>query len=185
MGIRPLDPYLQQLRGGSAGERFLQAAALAPRFDFTPRPMRSEPRLCEHEAFEQVKDQQFGELSRATRAHGGLVTGDDVARRMGRHCNQPISALARLIVARRVLSLEWRSQLMLPMFQFNESDMSLRAPVHAALDELRCVFDDWELAMWFTQPNCWLQERRPVDLVVSDGEAVAHAARADRFVARG
>ena len=39
--------------------------------------------------------------------------------------------------------------------------------------------------MWFSQPNHWLRNRRPVDVLDVSLTAVLRAARADRFIANG
>jgi hypothetical protein len=71
------------------------------------------------------------------------------------------------------------------MFQFDMSNMSLRRGLPEVVEELSGVFDDWELASWFVQPNCWLHDAAPVDVIADDPAAVLRAARADRFIARG
>jgi hypothetical protein len=147
-------------------------------------PWRSQARLPP--TFSQrLEDRQFLEMGRAFRATGGLVGGDDLARRLRRHSDQPISTLARWIVERRAVSLAWQAQTMLPVFQFDMSDMTLRPAVIAAVDELKDVFDDWDLALWFARPNAWLFDCAPVDVIAVDGPAVVDAARADRFIAHG
>jgi hypothetical protein len=98
---------------------------------------------------------------------------------------QPISCLARMIVSRQVVSLASRSVVLLPIFQFDLATMSLRDGPHRALLELDGVFDDWELARWFVQPNDWLQDAAPIERIENDLTAVLQAARADRFIARG
>lgn len=62
--------------------------------------------------------------------------------------------------------------------------MSLRAEAAAVLAELSDAFDDWDAALWFAQPNSWLQGCAPVDLITLDPSSVYQAAWADRFVAR-
>ena len=52
-------------------------------------------------------------------------------------------------------------------------------------DELRPVFDDLELALWFVTPNDWLGGARPAFAMHHSLPAVLQAARADRFVAGG
>ena len=116
---------------------------------------------------------------------GGLASSDDVLLLMRRRTLQPISLLARWIVAQRVVSFEWQSQKMLPLFQFDLADMSVRSEVSAVLDELSGTFDDWGLATWFAEPNSWLQDAAPVDMIDFDRAAVLSAARADRYIARG
>jgi hypothetical protein len=64
-------------------------------------------------------------------------------------------------------------------------DLSLKPGPGVVLSELNAVFNGWELACWFCQPNTSLNGSRPVDLVDSDLSAVLGAARTDRFVAAG
>ena len=90
-----------------------------------------------------------------------------------------------MIVGRQLLSLQWRGQLLMPMFQFHAADMSVHEVVTSVIEELGCALDDWELCAWFTQANGWLDDRRPIDLLVTGGAAVKQAARGDRFVTQG
>ena len=134
---------------------------------------------------QRLEDRQFLEMEQAFRATGGLVSGDELARRLRRHADQPISTLARWIVERRALSFAWQTRTLLPMFQFDLSDMTLRPTVTAVARELKDVFDDWDLVLWFARPNVWLSDSAPVDLIAADAPAVLDAARADRFIALG
>jgi hypothetical protein len=56
------------------------------------------------------------------------------------------------------------------------------APV---LAELRGVFDEAELALWFVSPNDWLAGDRPAMVMHKNLPGVLHAARADRYLANG
>jgi len=51
--------------------------------------------------------------------------------------------------------------------------------------EFTSVLDDWECACWFSQPNVWLHNEVPVDLIAKEPMRVLAAARTDRFIARG
>ncbi|MDR6858518.1 hypothetical protein [Variovorax guangxiensis] len=133
----------------------------------------------------RAKDLEFAAMERAYHRTGGLALGDELAQRLGERLEQPISVVARWIVSRTVLSFGWRSQTLLPLFQFDAKDMSLRPAVADVVRELVDVFDDWELAVWFAQPNGWLRYAAPVDAIGRDPSAVLCAARAERFVARG
>ena len=62
---------------------------------------------------------------------------------------------------------------------------SLRPPIQRVIAELKGVYDDLELAIWFAQPNSWLAGASPVQVLGNDVPAVLGAARADRFVATG
>ena len=71
------------------------------------------------------------------------------------------------------------------MFQFDLRDLSTKHGPRQVLNELGTAFDGWELAVWFVQPNSWLNDRSPVDLLNTQLSAVLEAARADRFIVTG
>jgi acyl-CoA synthetase (AMP-forming)/AMP-acid ligase II len=133
----------------------------------------------------RIEDRQFLSMTQAYGRAGGLASGDAVARLLRKCSDQPISMLARWIVERSIVSIEWQSQLLIPLFQFDPSDMSLRPCVTQVVQELRSVFDAWELALWFAQPNVWLRDAAPMDDVQRDTAMVLEAARTDRFIAGG
>ncbi|MCK9689460.1 hypothetical protein [Scleromatobacter humisilvae] len=129
--------------------------------------------------------QPFGEIEVAYRRSGGLASDADVVSMLRQASDQPMSRLARWIVARDVVSFEYRGTIWLPLFQFEPGAPSLLPAVTAVIRELVDVFDDWELATWFALPNTWLQGRTPVDAIAAHSSAALEAARADRFIARG
>jgi hypothetical protein len=116
---------------------------------------------------------------------GGLLRSEEVLFLLRRRSSQALSMLARWIVDQRAVTFEWQADRLVPMFQFDLADMSIRPEAAAVLAELAGVFDDGELASWFAEPNAWLKGRNPVDALEADAQAVLSAARADRFVARG
>ena len=130
-------------------------------------------------------DSRAADVLAAFARSGGVADRSEITLMLRRRTSQPISMLGRWIGEQRVVSFEWRGDLVLPLFQFDRADMGVRAPVSAALNELDGAFDDWELATWFALPNAWLDDRAPVDAIDDDPEAVRQAARADRFIARG
>jgi hypothetical protein len=130
-------------------------------------------------------DDEFFAMTRAFGRTGGMSHGDEIARRLSSHSEQPISIVARWIVNKEALAFGWNHQMMLPLFQFDACSMRLRSGVPEILSELSDVFDDWGCALWFAQSNAWLADRLPVDLVETHAAAVLDAARLDRFIARG
>lgn len=124
---------------------------------------------------------------------GGLVSGDDLAELIRHRCevagwlpeSMPVSLVARWIVARSVVSLDSPWGPLFPLFQFDLPTASVVDAMGPLLDELRPVFDDVELALWFVTPNDWLGGARPVSAMHHSLPAVLQAARADRFVAGG
>ncbi len=124
---------------------------------------------------------------------GGLVSGDDLAELIRHRCEvagwlpdtQPLSLVARWIVTRAVITIDSPWGAMFPLFQFDLPTASVVDAMEPLLNELRPVFDDVELALWFVTPNEWLGGARPVSAMHHSLPAVMQAARADRFVAGG
>jgi hypothetical protein len=109
---------------------------------------------------------------------GGLVSGDTLAAMLRPHCDQPISSVARRIVRGELVHLSWHSQILVPLFQFDLSDMSLRNGVRHVIETLAPAHDDWGIATWFAEPSVWLDGQRPADVVGRDPARVMQAARA-------
>ena len=128
---------------------------------------------------------QFGMMQVAFMRTGGLAMDDFVVDQIRRHASQPISVLAHWIVERIIVGFQWESRTLVPLFQFNPVDMTPWPGTCEIVRELIDVFDDWDLAVWFAQPNCWLGHESPVDAIKHNQPAVHQAARADRFITRG
>jgi hypothetical protein len=114
---------------------------------------------------------------------GPLMTGDELALVMRSCVDQPVSQIAQWIAHRQVINFVWRAQFMLPMFQFEPGSMRPRPPVCKVIAELAGAFDDWDIAVWFSHPNAWLDGELPAHAIVDDATSVVQAARADRFLA--
>ena len=137
-----------------------------------------------HEAI-RLEDRQYLLMTTAYERHGGLLSADTVARLMRPRRDQALSKLARWIVNRTAVHLVWRTETIMPVFQFTPGDMTLRPEVVTIVEELTPAFDDWDVAVWFAEPNTWLDDQAPVDVLRADPSAVLHAARADRYIATG
>ena len=116
---------------------------------------------------------------------GGVISGDVLVALLRGCVEQPISVVARWITQREILSFQWGSQHLLPVFQFDMASLRVRAGVPSVMAELRDAFDDMELAEWFARPNSWLQGGTPARRFEDDLSGVLQAARADRFIALG
>lgn len=124
---------------------------------------------------------------------GGMISGDELAQRLtdsalsagGTDGLQAISLVARWIVSRSVVTVLGPHGWMLPMFQFDQATATPKPTMAPVLAELRGVFDEAELALWFVSSNDWLQGDRPAMVMHKNLPGVLHAARADRFLARG
>jgi hypothetical protein len=124
---------------------------------------------------------------------GGLATGDELAALLRQHGDaspqlhvlQPEALVARWIASNLVVTVESPWGNMLPLFQFDLPRGVVHACMRPLLAELRGVFDDAELALWFVTPNEWIEGRRPANAMHDDLPAVRLAARTDRYVALG
>jgi hypothetical protein len=146
-------------------------------------PLQPEPDYPPHGATQSRS--RLSAMECAFLPAGGIVSGDCFCQLMRHGLDQPISVLARWVVDRDVVSFEVHGQIWLPMFQFEPSNLRVRPGVQKVIEELRSVFDEWELAEWFAHPNCCLDGQTPASQVVRDEQAVLQAARTDRFVAAG
>jgi hypothetical protein len=145
------------------------------------------------QAFEDHSPCHWMTTAAAFEDTGGLVSGDELADRIRQHClmdtqlrvSQPVSLVARWIVARMVVCIDSPWGHMLPMFQFDLPRAALHPGMPVVLSELRGVLEGAELALWFVTPNEWLDGERPAVAMQTTLQAVRHAARADRYVALG
>lgn len=116
---------------------------------------------------------------------GGTAKADDLAVFLQDRPHGGYVSLARLIGTRKVLGFKWRNTYWVPMFQFDLADLSIRIQPQQVMAEFNTEFDEWSMAVWFTQANAWLNGCKPVDLLSTELKSVIEAARADRFVAAG
>jgi hypothetical protein len=141
---------------------------------------------CMHQcAPHRHADHQFVARLDAYRASGGLARTQEILKMLISHAESPDAKLAHWILKRKVICFEWRSQTWLPWFQFHHADMRPETALAPVLAELNPVFDPWEMANWFAQPNPCLADCLPADTLHVNPPGVLQAARADRFVAAG
>jgi hypothetical protein len=126
------------------------------------------------------RDSQFVALLDAFRHSGGLARTPEVAARFKNRANCSICPLAGWLVNRQVICIEWQGTLWLPLFQFDEPGLTLKAGLAGALAELIKYHDDWAVASWFAQPNPWLDHGTPADSLATKAPLVLTAARWQR-----
>ena len=127
------------------------------------------------------RDALFVDMLRVYRRSGGLAREEEVLART-QECSQSWRYDA---AGHSIICFEWDHRLWLPWFQFDPSNMSLRPGPAKVIEELVTAFDGWAMATWFAQPNLWIADARPIDLVDDCLHAVLGAARADKFIAAG
>jgi hypothetical protein len=126
-------------------------------------------------------DDKFVAMLNAYRGSGGLAREENLLALSSRRCGLDADTLANWIAERQVIGFEWQSRTWLPIFQFNLFDMTLPPALGQVLAELIPVYDPWELANWFAQPNQWLADRVPADALEHDPSAVLQAAPCGSF----
>jgi hypothetical protein len=151
----------------------------------TPRstglfPLSSGQGCDDNQTQESDRNSQFVDLLNAFRRSGGLARASEVAARFKRLGVIDVSHLATWLLKRQVISVEWQSKIWLPLFQFNPTEMSLRTGLSGVLAELVVRYDEWEIADWFAQPNVWLENCAPADVLPAAAPQVLNAARAAR-----
>lgn len=127
----------------------------------------------------------FAALNLAYRARGGIARADDLGRLLADHGPGTFISMAKLFADEEIFGFEWRGSLWVPMFQFALGDLSMKPEPRRVRAELGEEFDGWTVSAWFVEPNVWLAQQRPIDLLETGLGAVLDAARADRFVAAG
>jgi hypothetical protein len=105
----------------------------------------------------------------------GVLSSADVASLAGSRAKNRASLANRWKQEARVFSVPHRGLVYFPAYQFDEKGQPL--PVIArVLATLGRHSREWELALWFTSINGWLNGRRPVDLLLDEPGEVARAA---------
>ena len=125
----------------------------------------------------------FNAIISAYLLNGGTASADDLELMLEEKRKGRFVSVARQILLRDIFSFEWQNQYWVPMFQFYPQDLTVKREVMRVVHELTAVLDNWALALWFTEPNPWLKNRRPVDMMDRHFLEVLNAARANRFVA--
>jgi len=123
----------------------------------------------------------FASLCAAYGAAGGLASANKLV--FDGDSRLAIGTIARWIVERQLILVHWGGDYWLPRFQFAPT-LVPHKEIAAPLSELRAVLDDWEIARWFSESNCWLGGRMPCAVILQAPGEVHNAARALRFASR-
>jgi hypothetical protein len=128
----------------------------------------------------QVEDRRFAELFKKLVPFGGMLSGD--ALRYMHRASQSGLMLGHALLRCDLIEVQWRHSLWLPVFQFQVTTWDTLPNVNLVVAEFFPVLQGFDLAEWFLTPNAWLQNRRPLEIVKEEPEAVVRAAQADRFL---
>ena len=157
----------------------VQANAI-PFRDWPAVPLRHSPGRVTLPSPPGGTDEQFITMLNGYRSSGGLARAPEVASLCQSHNGPSTYTLAQWIFKRSVVNFEWQSNIWLPLFQFRHVDMSRQPGLEESLSELALVYDDWDVARWFSLPNARLAERTPADTLSASLPEVLNAAHAER-----
>lgn len=163
-----------------------QAVPQPPYLIWPAMPTASVPGLALRTAATPVGDgSRFVALLNAYRHSGGLARAAEVQRMFTCQHDTDETPRAPWLARRCWVAFEWEAQTWLPRFQFLPVGPMPAPAVTAVLDELDPVFSAWEVAEWFARGNSCLGGRAPAAALGEDPRAVLHAARCDRYIAKG
>lgn len=131
----------------------------------TPVPL--PPQVLQARRNAQAREALFEEF--------GALTSADIGKMAGSKSPNRAALAHRWKTDGRIFAVPHQGANYFPGFQFSPEGQPL--PVIASvLSILSGTAAAWEVALWFTGRNGWLDGRRPVDLLVSDPASVIAAA---------
>jgi hypothetical protein len=176
----------RERRRANAAERKLSDRSLrsAPLVDFRPeRPSTSL--LAERFILDSpvptpaqaLQGQRNGEARWEMLQEFGAYSSDEIAKRRSRAKN-PYSLASRWRREGKIFSVSHMGKQLFPGFQFDPDTLNPHRIIAVVLSALpREDMSDWEVALWWTADNGWLDGRRPVDLIDEDPDSVAAVAK--------
>lgn len=125
---------------------------------------------------EIVQLRRNAEARKAFLAEFGALTSKQVAELVGSRATNQAALASRWKAQGRIFAIEVGGESLFPAFQL-AADGQARPVVAEVLAAFGPKAAGWQTALWFTGANGWLGAKRPVDLLESEPEAVAAAAR--------
>jgi hypothetical protein len=105
----------------------------------------------------------------------GVLNSAGIASLAGSRAKNKASLANRWKQEGRIFSVPYRGSVYFPAYQFDKKGQPLPV-ISRVLATLGGQSKEWELALWFTSVNGWLDGCRPVDLLLGEPEEIARAA---------
>jgi len=117
---------------------------------------------------------------------GGLLSSKEVADLLGSTAKNRAALAKQLKDAGKALSVRLRNQDHYPGFQFDHENQRV-FPEMAEIIALLAADHDygWQMALWFSCNNDWLDGKTPLAIWSDDRQAVIEAARAEHALFHG
>ena len=116
------------------------------------------------------------EARRALLEEYGDLTAAGVSELAGSSAHNRSALATRWRKEGRIFAVSHQGALRYPVFQFGADGRPLPVVNQALRVFTEAGMSEWEIALWFTTRTGWLGDRRPVDLLEQDPEAVREAA---------
>jgi hypothetical protein len=107
----------------------------------------------------------------------GLLSSSEVAALSGSDVKNRQAAASRWRTSKKIFGIPSGDAFQFLGFQFDETGRP-RPIISRIIATLGSQLSGSELALWFTSHNGWLDDRRPVDLLISNPDLVERAAEA-------
>lgn len=105
-----------------------------------------------------------------------VLDADEVHALYGSRAKNKSALAARWRAEGKVFALEYAGRLVYPAFQFDAQGRP-RPIIADVLATLGKGVGPWQVALWFTSPNGWLDDARPIDRLADAGDSVLRAAQ--------
>lgn len=124
-----------------------------------------------------LKQARFNAEARAAliRDHGAL-TSAQIHDLYGTNARNKAALATRWRNEGKILGVDYRGERLYPAFQF-AADGRPHSVIASVLSLFGPDTGEWQIALWFVTPNGWLDGKRPIDIMISDPDAVVEAAR--------
>jgi len=120
--------------------------------------------------------QRSAEARAALLREWGAWSAAELADRAGSSASNRAALASAWRTSGRVVGVEWRGRTIFPAFQFT-ADGQPRPELAGILGHLRRAgMSDWQTALWFATETGWLDDRRPIDVLDDEPDAVEAAA---------
>lgn len=111
-----------------------------------------------------------------------MIAAEQWGELSGNSGKNPSAALGKYKSTGRLFAVTHGNRNLYPAFQFSENDARPKPQIAAVLERVPEPARGWPLLSWFAAPNVFLSNKRPLEVLDSDPQAVAEAA--DRFYGR-
>jgi hypothetical protein len=190
--LRSIANVMPQLRTVVAEEidralrQFLAARADNPPDDEALIQQAMEKLPGKEEAHQWQLAQNAGARNAFRMQCGGLLSSKEVADLLGSTARNRAALAKQLKDAGKALSVRLRNQDHYPGFQFDHENQRLYPEMAEILALLAADYDyGWQMALWFSCNNDWLDGKTPLAVWPGDRSAVVDAARAENALFHG